>query len=543
MPLPHELPLADYERLLYKFLFKRSYAASPLSWAQDKEIRDAGPFIGGLNYGTHPAVRIYYSPEVIDWLRRGRQGAVADGGMIVKEMFPPPAALYVDPVVGTPPAKDPATGASPLDGLISAWTVMVKDSSAAKGGWFYANPAAPKIDTSGKTPAEIEKAIEAAVEQALDHYNFPFDFPASGVALGTCQRCHASAANELTFSSLSNVLGFPGIRSGSGTTAPGGVLNTCHSCRRGSSTSSRPPPRPRSPGRVAAYLGPRPRPPAPARTDRADNHELQRFIALGLHGPQARRAIRTAAPAMGMVVAPTPPPAPDPAFVAMFPMSSPTTDPKKFPGQWADRVVAGPNGPESYVTSDNCLGCHGGLAGAPFGLTMFVQTDPAYGHGYNVSEYGEWRWSPMGLAGRDPIFHAQVESELALLDSEFPPAKAAPAKAALLNLCLSCHGAMGQRQLVQDARAGHTSPATGRPLDPNFKLEYFYLTTALDAKGLKQKDYEYHKYGNLAREGVSCTICHHIDKADPAEGEGVGLQRHGILPDAEHDGTLRAGAG
>ena len=32
--------------------------------------------------------------------------------------------------------------------------------------------------------------------------------------------------------------------------------------------------------------------------------------------------------------------------------------------------------------------------------------------GLNVSPYGEWRWSPMGLAGRDPVFHAQLESEM-----------------------------------------------------------------------------------------------------------------------------------
>ena len=34
-------------------------------------------------------------------------------------------------------------------------------------------------------------------------------FPGSGVALGTCQRCHASAAGEMTFSSLNNVQGQP----------------------------------------------------------------------------------------------------------------------------------------------------------------------------------------------------------------------------------------------------------------------------------------------------------------------------------------------
>jgi hypothetical protein len=459
----------------------------------------------------------------MDWLKRGRRGEVADGGMIVKEMFPPPAALYVDPVVGTPPPKDPTTGASPLDGLISAWTVMVKDRSVAKGGWFYANPGAPKIDTAGKTHEQIEKAIEAAVEQALDNYNYPFDFPASGIALGTCQRCHASAANELTFSSLDNVRGFPGqpIRFRNDDTwrnpeyrdlLPKSVTNLF--------AAGAPPRRVEGTPRLAS--APTLARPLRSRTDFEGHHELKRFIALGLHGPQARRALRTAAPERGMAM-PASPPAPDPAFVATFPLGSATNDPKTFPGQWADRVVAGPNGSESYLTSDNCLGCHGGLAGAPYGLTMFVQTDPNYGHGYNVSEFGEWRWSPMGLAGRDPIFHSQIESELALLDAEFPPAKATPAKAALLNLCLSCHGAMGQRQLAHDAHAGRTSTITGKPLDPNFKLEYFGLTTALDAKGLKQKDYEYHEYGNLAREGVSCTICHHIDPPDPAKVKASGF--------------------
>ena len=164
------------------------------------------------------------------------------------------------------------------------------------------------------------------------------------------------------------------------------------------------------------------------------------------------------------------------------------------------------------------MGCHGGLGGAPYGLAMFVKTGIPYGEGFNLSEYGEWRWSPMGLAGRDPIFHAQLESELALVNDKAPAAKDA-----LTNLCLSCHGAMGQRQLASDAKAGLSAEMTSKPLNPNFKLDYFYLTTALDRDGLNQKDYEYHKYGNLAREGVSCTICHHIDKPDKTKVTASGL--------------------
>ncbi len=518
LPLPHELPLDDYERVLFKFLFTRAYAASPNFWTHDKAIRDTGPFIGGLYYGTHPAVRIYYSPEVFNWINGGRQGEIADGGMIVKEMFPPPAALYVDPLLGTPPPVDPATGASRLDSLISAWAVMVKDRSVAKGGWFYANPAAPKIDPKSMISGQIDKAVE----QSLDNYDYPFDFPSSGIAQGTCQRCHASAASEMTFSASNNILGLGGqpirFRNDDTSRTAAYMANLQPAIRNLFVRVS-----PAGTNAVSPGLATEPSlvRPLRARTDQGASQESQRIVAAGLHGPGARRQRRLAANVPAAVAAP--PRMPDPTFVAIFPMASATKDPKKFPGQWADHVVAGPHGSDPYITSDNCLGCHGGLGGAPYGLTMFAQTGPEYGIGYNLSEYGEWRWSPMGLAGRDPVFHSQIEGELAVLDAEFPPEKARPAKTALLNFCLSCHGAMGQRQLQQDALRGRVSEITGKPLDPNFKLEYFDLTTALDKNGLTQKNYEYHKYGNLAREGVSCTICHHIDPPDPAKVKGSGF--------------------
>src|SRR5262249_4055586 len=156
----------------------------------------------------------YYSPEVMNWLKRGRKGEVADGGMIIKEMFYPPAALYYEPAFGAPLLKDPTTRASLLDSLMFGWTVMVKDGSVAKGGWFYSdvNAPNPKIDRTGKKPEQFEADIEAAVTEVLDSYKLKadpseFSFPGSGVALGTCQRCHASAAGEMTFSSLNNIEG------------------------------------------------------------------------------------------------------------------------------------------------------------------------------------------------------------------------------------------------------------------------------------------------------------------------------------------------
>ena len=37
----------------------------------------------------------------------------------------------------------------------------------------------------------------------------------------------------------------------------------------------------------------------------------------------------------------------------------------------------------------------------------------------NISPYGEWRASPMGLAGRDPVFYAQLESERKFAEASY----------------------------------------------------------------------------------------------------------------------------
>ena len=91
------------------------------------------------------------------------------------------------------------------------------------------------------------------------------------------------------------------------------------------------------------------------------------------------------------------------------------------------KVVAGGR----YISSSQCMSCHGGLNG-PFGPTMFLPSPaapPGTIAGANVSPYGEWRWSPMGLAGRDPIFFAQVESELAFRVSLYAARFLAPGDA------------------------------------------------------------------------------------------------------------------
>ncbi len=369
LPLPSSMPLADYEEKLYAFLFDREYTG--LSWCVDREVRDTGPFILGSNYGTHPAVRIYYSPGVINWLREGRKDEIPDGAMIIKEMFGPPAARYnelqqsIDAQFPDDAKKAEQQFEAALQGTLEAWTVLVKDKSVSKDGWFWAGPA------PGSGP---------------DNYDYPFNFPTTGAGLGTCLRCHASAESEVTFASLSNVKGFEQF---------GDPLRfrVDNSWRTGLVPQERP-----AQGEAEADL----------------------IANLFQHLPESHRRLDTViSPAL---------PGPSSAFLATFNPVRMSSDGKPvqllqpaenliqaFPGQWADRVPAEPDGAEQFITSDNCLGCHGGLGGAPSGLTMFVQTGPNYGDGFNVSEFGEWRWSPMGLAGRDPIFFAQLESEFAIL--------------------------------------------------------------------------------------------------------------------------------
>src|SRR5215207_9729984 len=166
--LPARLP--QFQEQLARFLQCRQYAN--LKWAEDKGVRDTGPYVGGSYYGVHPAVKIYYSPQVVRWLKEGRKGVIPDGAVIVKEQFPPPAGRYR--FDAPPPVSD--------------WTVMIKDKQGSADGWYWA---------------------EVWDKQCADNNDPPFAVRNAGFGL-YCTRCHAAAEKELTFSSLANVRGQPG---------------------------------------------------------------------------------------------------------------------------------------------------------------------------------------------------------------------------------------------------------------------------------------------------------------------------------------------
>lgn len=163
----------------------------------------------------------------------------------------------------------------------------------------------------------------------------------------------------------------------------------------------------------------------------------------------------------------------------------------KMPSETYDNVWA-KGGPltvaSQYLTSDQCIGCHS--AGGT-GL-QFDMTEPGPDNKLiNNSPYGTWKGSPMGLAGRDPFFFAQLASET----ETFHPA----ASALIEDTCLGCHGILGQRQAAIDRKIGagncgsfsrQTVDATPYPPDdPVSRLA---------------------NYGALARDGVSCTACHRM---------------------------------
>src|SRR3546814_3767949 len=99
-------------------------------------VGDTGPFVSifhdgaweGEERGTHGAVVIWYSPEMADWVRANRPAGdeatgpdaapVPDGAIMVKEMYPAPAARCVD---GDPTMLKPSSGAA----------VMVRDAEGA----------------------------------------------------------------------------------------------------------------------------------------------------------------------------------------------------------------------------------------------------------------------------------------------------------------------------------------------------------------------------------------------------------------------------
>ena len=85
----------------------------------------------------------------------------------------------------------------------------------------------------------------------------------------------------------------------------------------------------------------------------------------------------------------------------------------RLPAETYDHIVSAAGGPRQFLTSDQCTGCHDATYSNATLPNMILKEAAIRGSTQliNLSPYGEWRASPMGLAGRDPIFFSQLQSE------------------------------------------------------------------------------------------------------------------------------------
>jgi hypothetical protein len=422
---PSALPLNEYETKFGEYLAAMCHRNEAGGWRVDKRVRDTGPWIGtfangkwtGQGFGTHAPVLIWYSPLMYEWLKANRPedrpppatvAPVPDGAMMIKEMYPYPAAACA----GVDVMK--------LLPLSQASAIMVRDSKGSYDGWFWGWYGwGPNSGWSVDWPAKAGSP-----------------YPVMGFGQ-YCTNCHASAKDNSTFASLKNIKG--------------------------------------EPGEPLVFL--------------SQNF----FLDPSWQGLQARiqgaGAKDTAAAGKD--------PDYDPAFLKVFqsiggmPVRDhmPVREQIKMPSEVYDSVWPKPGEPTAasqFITSDQCLGCHSaGGTGLQYDMT---QPGPE-GKLINVSPYGTWRGSPMGLAGRDPIFFAQLASETETFHKE------KEAVETIQNTCLGCHGIMGQRQHAIDneckpfSRAMVDTIPSKAPIDPVSALA---------------------NYGSLARDGISCASCHHM---------------------------------
>lgn len=150
--LPSQMALVDYEKLLYEWIMRFDY--KKLEWTFDQSVRDTGLFLQQTDYGTHGSVRIFYSPEVIEWLKNDRKTTLPDGAIIIKEMYTPPAVIYQE-LKGTPNYDTEQKYEKMLERVLTSWVVMVKDQQLSSDGWFWGSVEIKQADST------IEQTINA----------------------------------------------------------------------------------------------------------------------------------------------------------------------------------------------------------------------------------------------------------------------------------------------------------------------------------------------------------------------------------------------
>ena len=476
-----------YDEEYGDFIRDRKYA-SELGWKHDIDWRLTGPYVGsigsGSSYGSHPAVKIYYSPKVVDWLCDGRNGEIPDGAMIVKEQHGIDSDLGI--TLNSQNCMIIQNDVSP-----SSWSTMVKSEASSLDGWYWGsvsetpqppikasqvgNP--PIFDSTGITSDDFfadmpNPPVQPNPDWYPSGYVFANDSKIPDIVSpysiygNYCINCHASAVNESTYSSIANIL-TPGIQYKQFTTDQAMQVKDADPFKN---LNHQPP--------IISLLH--------SLTPGADEYESPFTIPL---------------------------PKPTQQFLDFYDqleaVSFSEAWKERLPAETYDHIVSEMGGPGQFLTSDQCQGCHDSSFMNSSLPNMLYQETTKDGSTQliNLSPYGEWTASPMGLAGRDPIFFSQLQSETNNLPE---------LTTCIENTCLHCHGVMGQRQLAIDTPASDDPgckdlftipPPDQVPFGKPFRKE---MVTQWPGAEFNVDQ----KYGALARDGISCSVCHHISTQD-----------------------------
>jgi len=480
---PHSLSMLDDKNMfdfeMETFLRNRDYAEGGLDWLHDVNWRLTGPYAGpigsGFSFSTHPAVRIYYSPEVIVWLCGGRIGAIPDGAIIVKENHPVNESLDIH--INSEGCMKIEADVSP-----TLWTIMIKSSEGSNDGWYWgryspansSNLNPPILGLSAITDEMLFFGDEMGpIMRNPDWYPTGYVFESDTkipdivypfIMYGNyCLNCDSSAENEMTFSSLDNIV---------------------------------------SPGILYKLFD-------------LDTPNTPIVDSLGIiHNPGLIPLINSE-PVDALSFFPSPLSSPMLEFMGFYDQLNGVTFSEaleeRLPAETYDHIVSSSEGPEQFLTSDQCIECHDAVhlnASIP-NMILQVENDESI-ENINLSPYSEWRASPMGLAGRDPIFFSQLQSETNNLPA---------LKTCIETTCLHCHGVMGQRQLAIDTLGVDDEGCKDIfAIDPPPEVP-FARPFSLDmvTQWPNSENNAEQKYGSLARDGISCTVYHHISDTNLGE--------------------------
>ena len=433
---PNALPADQYLATLNRFLNAMCHRDTAGGWKRDKSIRDTGPFTAVQDNGKWTGTFAGTHSPVLVWY----------------------SPDMIDWLHANRPDEHTSTGASP----IPEGAIMVKElyspspsSSCRIDDLLRLRPVTKGYAVMVRDSAASRDGWYWGV---LGWKGWQPDWPpprtnsASLNGFGpSCVTCHASAHDNHSFASLNNIQGEPGTFLS--------FLSQDFFLTQSDETRT-----------VVAELS---------------AHDMPRVEAV--HGPLAALppATRTAfVQALGL-----------PAMMPKTPPAQLIMPSASFDHTWIPGTAL--TAASTFATSDQCASCHNAATTEiKFDMTLPAPTGKKL---INISPYGTWRSSPMGLAGRDPVFFAQLASET----QTFHPAIIAGGAGHL----------PGLPRRAGPAPVRHRQGGTGRP----------FLRPVVDARRRLRRPTTrrpaWRRFGALARDGVSCVTCHRmvLGQADTAK--------------------------